>query len=65
MWRKQRSVYQDHIKYICNNIVKPFRVGIIRYTQRIQEMNNLAKNLPPPSLKGDDYEAVNWKFRDK
>ena len=31
MWRKHRSFYQDHLKYIFNYIVKPFRVGILRY----------------------------------
>ena len=24
IWRKHRSVYQDHMEYFCNDIVKPF-----------------------------------------
>ena len=24
MWRKHRSIYQDHLKYVCNDILKPF-----------------------------------------
>ena len=43
MWRKHHSTYQDHIKYIRNDIVKPFRVIIIQYTEHICEMHNLAK----------------------
>ena len=38
MWRKHQSIYQDHLKYIHNDIVKPFCVGILRYTKRVQEM---------------------------
>ena len=30
MWRKHQIVYQDHLKYVCNDIVKPFRVLILR-----------------------------------
>ena len=53
MGRKPRSVYQDHIKYIRNDIVKPFHVKILRYSERIGEMHDLAKYLPPPSIKGE------------
>ena len=31
MWRKHQSVYQDHLKYIRNDILKPLCVEIIRY----------------------------------
>ena len=29
MWINHKSVFQDHLKYMHNYIVKPFRVGII------------------------------------
>ena len=29
MWRKHQSIYQDNMKYVCNNIVKPFKVKIL------------------------------------
>ena len=38
MRRKHRSVYQDHMEYVRNDIVKPFRFKIIRYTERIREI---------------------------
>ena len=41
MWRNHRSVFQDHLKYIHNDIVKPCCVGIIRYAERFQEMYDL------------------------
>ena len=65
MWRNHQSVFQDHLKYICNDIVNPFRVGILRYAKRIQDMHDLANNLPPPLMKGNGYEEYNWKFRNK
>ena len=59
MCRKHRSIYQDHIKYIWNDIVKPFKVKIIRYAERVNEMHDLAKYLLPPSMKGESAEAAN------
>ena len=62
---EHQSVYQDHLKYIRNDILKPSCVEIIRYTKRAMDMHKLAKYLPPPSMKGRNYEASNWKFRDQ
>ena len=36
MWRKHRSVYQYHMKFVRNDIVKPFKVKILRYTERFR-----------------------------
>ena len=63
MWRKHRTVYHYHLKYICNDIVKLFCVRNLRYAERVQEMHDLAKCLPPPSIKGDIYEEDNWEGR--
>ena len=40
-WRNHRRVFQDHIKYIRNEIVKLFRVGIIHYADHVQDMHDL------------------------
>ena len=65
MWKKHRILFQDHVKYINNDIVKPFRVGIFRYVERVQEMHDLAKYLPPSSIKVKNYESDNWEVRGK
>ena len=65
MWMKHRSVFQDPVKYIQNDILKPFRVDIIRYDELDCLMHNLAKYVPPRSIKGDDYDKIDWKFCDK
>ena len=41
MWRKHHSVFQEHLKYICDDIVKLFRVGILCYAERVQDMHDL------------------------
>ena len=65
MWMNHRSVYQDHLKYVCNDIVKPFRFGILHYAERVMDMHDLGKYLPPPSIKGKRYEEDNWKVCDQ
>ena len=59
MWRKQLSVFKGHLKYIFNNIVKPFCVRIFSYTERAQEMHELANHLPPLLIKGEIFDADN------
>ena len=56
MFKKHRSTFQGHVKYTKNEIVKPFRVGIIQYSERVNEMNDLAKYPPPPSMKGKEHD---------
>ena len=65
MWRKHWIVYQDYMKYVRNDIVKPFRVKILRYAKCVQEMHELAKYLPPPSMKGESAMTANWGFLNK
>ena len=42
-WKKYQSKFHDYVKYIHNNIQKPFMVGILHYTRSIIEMKYLAK----------------------
>ena len=65
MWRKHWIVYHNHMKYVCNDIVKPFKVKILQYAKRVQDMHELDKHLPPPSMKGESAMAANWSFRNK
>ena len=59
MRRKHRSVYQDNMHYVHNDIVKPFKVKILRYYERVCEIHDLAKYLPPPSMKGESKTEAN------
>ena len=53
------------MKYVCNDIVKPFKVKIIRYAKRVREMHDLLKYLPLPLMKGNSSEADNWTVRNQ
>ena len=48
------------MKYICNDIVKPFCVRIIRYTEIVREMHELAKYPLPTFMKGERAMSANW-----
>ena len=65
MCRKHRSFYQDYLQYVRNDIVKPFRVRILCNAERIRDMNDLEKCIPAASMKGESYEAANWKVRNQ
>ena len=65
VWRNHWSVYQDHMKYVCNNILKSFKVKILCYAKRVHEMHDLAKYLPTPSMKGEIAMAANWSIHNK
>ena len=65
MWRKHRSVYQDHMKYIHNDIVKTFKEKILCYSERMREMHDLDKYLPASLMKGESAEAANWTVRNQ
>ena len=56
MWKRHHRIYQGHVKYIHNDIVKTFRVIILQYADRVCEMHYLAKYSPPPLTKDRGFE---------
>ena len=60
MWMKHRSVFQYHAKYIYNEVLKPYRVGILQYSKRICGMHDLSQIIPPPSKKWNEYDQAYW-----
>ena len=65
MRRKHRSVYQDHMKYVHNDIVKPLKDKTLCYTKRVRVMNDLANFLSLPPMKGEITMEANWSVRNK
>ena len=53
------------MKCVCNEIVKLFKVKILCYVERIREMHDLEKYLPPPYMKRESVMADNWNIRNK
>ena len=64
-WKKHWSVFQVHVKYIHNGIVKHFRVGILQYDNCAREMRNLEKYFPPPPMKWVGFKEDGWDIRGK
>ena len=48
------------MKYVRNDILKPLKVKIICYAERVREMHDLSNYLPPPTIKGESAMAANW-----
>ena len=48
-----------------NDIVKPFRVEILQYAERVRKMHNLEKYLPPHLMKVKSFYSYSWDVRDK
>ena len=65
MWRKHRSILQEHIKYIHNYIVNNFWVGILHYAENVRKIHDLTKYLPPTSMKGREYDQADWNIHNK
>ena len=53
------------MKYVRNDIVKPFKVKILCYSERAHEMKELDKYLHPPLIKGVISEADNCTVRNQ
>ena len=65
MQRKHRLVFQDNVKYINNNISKPFRVGILQYDNHIHQVHDLDKLLPTNLKKEGMMDQEYWSVRDE
>ena len=63
MWLKQRYYFQDHVKNIHNETVKPFRCSILQYGKCIHDMHELYRYLPTPSKKGDMVDQAKWRVQ--
>ena len=63
--KKHWSVYQENMKHVCKDIVKPFKVKILRYAEHMHDIHDLAKFLPPPLMKGESAMTPNGSVCNK
>ena len=49
------------MKYICNDIQKPFRVSILHYTNIAHYIHDLEKYLLPTTKKRYGYHQADWR----
>jgi hypothetical protein len=65
IWKDHRQVYHDHIEYLQQNIVKPFKWPMVQYISRIREMFDYCLYLQPHSFKDQSFKEAEWDARDK
>ena len=65
MRNKYWSVFQEHVEYIHNIIVKLSSVDILQYAKRVREMHDLENYLLPPLMKGVGFKLAIWDVREK
>ena len=65
MLRKHSPTFHYNVKFIHNDILKPFIVGILQYSERVRDMHDIAKYLRPLSINGGEYYEVDWDVCDK
>ena len=63
-WETPHEVYEDHLRYLSNDIVKPLAMSVTELVLRFDRMYALKKFLPPPHKRDDDAEKANWKKQD-
>ena len=53
------------MNFFCNDIVKSFKVKILRYADHMRDIHDLAKYLPLPLMKVNSFEADNQTVRNQ
>ena len=64
-WRTHNDVYDEHMRYLKNDIVKPINMSIQELLDRVEDMYLFKQFIQPPSKKGQDAGDANWKKRDE
>jgi len=65
IWKDHHQVYYEHIEYLQQNIVKPFKWTMVQYISRVREMFDYFMYLQPHSLKGQGFLEAKWDKRDE
>ena len=63
IWKKHRSVFDDHLRYVQNDVTNTYKERIIKYTEFMHEMINLSQYLSPTCIKGEYYRNNECKSR--
>ena len=65
VWSKYCYVFQDHLIYIDNDIVNPYRLIIFQYAEYVRDMHDLNKLLHPTLQKWEELDQADWKVISK
>ena len=65
IWKNYRSVFDDHFKYIHNDISSPYNVIIAKYTKILHEMFDIVCYFYHTIKEGDDFDNTNCMTQNK
>ena len=65
MWRKHLILFQEHVKYIHNDILELFRVVILQYAEHTCKIHDQGNYLPPHLMKFGENNQLDWNVRYK
>ena len=54
------NVSEEHIYYVRNGIQNTFKIVILDYAERMREMFEMAKLIPPTSKNNKEYHEAAW-----
>ena len=59
-WRTHNDAYDEHVRYLKNDIVKPITMSVQELILRFEDMYLLKDFIQPPSKKGQTASEANW-----
>ena len=65
MWRNHRNVHDDHMHYLQTDIIKPYKMSMIDFVERMRTLFKMKRYLQPPSMRNETSIDADWDTRDK
>jgi len=64
-WETPHKVYEDHLRYLGNDIIKPLAMTVKELELCFDKMYSLKKYLPPPHKRDEDAFDANWSKKNE
>ena len=58
------QIFQEHIYCVRDGLQNPFKLDILKLPERVHEIFEMARLLPPSSRKNEEYHMCSAKFYD-
>jgi hypothetical protein len=60
MWVRHRTVFDEHIRYLENKIIKPYDMAIRDFYDRVLEIYSYLHYMQPPSMNNQAWHEAKW-----
>ena len=64
MWENRHSVFGNHLRYIHNEIIKPYNVMIVEYYECMYEILDIFQYIYSPNSKSKEHHQARYKAQD-